>query len=180
MSGESKTRALFAGIGSPHGDDRIGWLVADRLGKLERLTLLDIEVRQASTPSHLLDWLDGFDRLVICDACLPSRSQAAAGADSPRLHRWTWPTLKVSSLRSAGSHAFGLPMVLQLAERLGTLPIEVIVFGVEGERFDAFSELSPCVSKSFGLIVETIAAELFGDSSHSAGYTNHSEAASHA
>lgn len=71
-------------------------------------------------------------------------------------------------------------MVLQLAERLGTLPIEVIVFGVEGERFDAFSELSPCVSKSFGLIVETIAAELFGDSSHSAGYTNHSEAASHA
>lgn len=63
-------------------------------------------------------------------------------------------------LRSAGSHSFGLPQVLQLAERLGALPRDVIVFGVEGTRFDAFSELSPGVAEAVETVVETIAAEL--------------------
>jgi hypothetical protein len=60
MNAESKPRTLFAGTGSPHGDDRIGWLIADALDKL---VPPDVEVRLASTPSHLLDWLDEFDRL---------------------------------------------------------------------------------------------------------------------
>ncbi|MHC4878449.1 MAG: hydrogenase maturation protease, partial [Planctomycetota bacterium] len=117
-----------------------------------------IEVREASTPSHLLDWLAGVDRLVVCDACQARRQ--SEGSDSTIIHRWEWPTLQVSMLRSAGSHSFGLPQVLQLAERLGALPRDVIVFGVEGTRFDAFSELSPGVAEAVETVVETIAAEL--------------------
>ena len=150
----TEQRTLFVGIGSRHGDDQIGWRVAD---SLRSRVSSGVEVREASTPSHLLDWLDGADRLIVCDAC-PARRRADSGEQSI-LHRWRWPTLQVSMLRSAGSHSFGLPQVLQLAERLGTLPKDVIVFGVEGTRFDAFSEMSPSVGGALETIVETILEE---------------------
>lgn len=151
----SASRTLFAGIGSPHGDDRIGWLVADALR--ERMPT-DVDIRQASTPSHLLDWLGPFDRLIVCDACL-----ADTDADrhvASHLYRWTWPTSSVSALRSANSHAFGLPQVLQLAERLETLPPDVVVFGIAGTCFAAFSELSPELAAKFDVTVSAIADEL--------------------
>lgn len=154
MTDESKPRTLFAGIGSPHGDDRIGWLVADALDKL---VPPEIEVRQASTPSHLLDWLEGIDRLIVCDACA---SAPGTTSTDHGLHRWKWPTQEVATLRSANSHAFGLPQVLQLAEQLGTLPPVVIVFGVAGECFDAFAELSPRLAAAQDAIVQRIAAEV--------------------
>lgn len=62
-------------------------------------------------------------------------------------------------LRSAGSHSFGLAQVLQLAERLGRLPQEVIVFGVEGRQFDAFASLSPDVGNLIKQLVDKIASE---------------------
>jgi hydrogenase maturation protease len=149
------SRTLFAGIGSPHGDDRIGWLVADAL---QNRMPSGLEIRQASTPSHLLDWLAGINRLVICDACIARIN--ADRDESARLHRWEWPVAEVTMLRSAGSHAFGLPQVLQLAERLGTLPRQVIVFGIEGSSFDAFAELSPALHEEFDAVVDCIADEL--------------------
>ncbi len=157
------SKTLFVGIGSPHGDDRVGWMVADEL--LGRA----IAVRKASTPSQLLDWLDRIDRLIVCDACQPvANRQVQATGDSappadtstaspPNVHCWKWPTLNVAQLRSAGSHAFGLPQVLELADKLGKLPDGVVVFGVEGTRFDAFAELSANLQANFERIVSEIA-----------------------
>ena len=153
----SKLRTLIVGIGSPHGDDQIGWRVAD---SLRAVASPAVEVREASTPSQLLDWLDGVDRLIVCDACQARRQMAAEPAgDALRIHRWQWPTLQVSMLRSAGSHSFGLPQVLQLAERLGSLPSDVTVFGVEGSQFDAFASLSPDVESVVVQIVGQIVKE---------------------
>lgn len=150
----SHRRTLFVGIGSPHGDDRIGWQVADAL---EHVELPNVELRQASTPSHVLDWLEGFDRLIVCDACLTESEGRPTG---PQVHRWEWPTPRLSTVRSAGSHAFGLPQVLELAQRLHTLPSEVVVFGVEGSRFNAFAELSTEIAQSFDKIVGEIVNDL--------------------
>lgn len=153
----SKLRTLIVGIGSPHGDDQIGWRVAD---SLRSAVSPEVEVREASTPSQLLDWLDGVDRLIVCDACQVRRRFPDDLTDSTlSVHRWQWPTLQVSMLRSAGSHSFGLPQVLQLAERLGRLPQEVIVFGIEGRQFDAFASLSPDVEKLIDQLVSEIANE---------------------
>ena len=153
----TERRTLIVGIGSPHGDDQIGWRVADALRSAVSPV---IEVREASTPSQLLDWLDGVERLIVCDACQVRRQLPADSEhEAPEIHRWKWPTLQVSMLRSAGSHSFGLPQVLQLAERLGKLPLEVIVFGVEGRKFDAFASLSPDVESVIGQVVGEIANE---------------------
>jgi|GEM_PF-522735 len=155
----NNSRTLIVGIGSPHGDDQIGWRVADALRSVVSPA---IDVREASTPSQLLDWLDGIDRLIVCDACQARRRVSIdldGDGETLSLHRWQWPTLQVSMLRSAGSHSFGLPQVLQLAERLGRLPQEVIVFGVEGRQFDAFSKLTPDIEDLISNTVQAIASE---------------------
>ena len=164
MSAQPQNRTLFVGIGSPHGDDRIGWLVAETL---RSRVPSEVDVRQAATPSGLLDWLDGVDRLIVCDACV-SCPNAILG-ELP-LHRWQWPTSEVAVLRSAGSHAIGLPLVLKLAEQLGTLPREVIVFGVEGSCFDAFAELSAELATACHRIVQTIADACRGCSNREAAH----------
>jgi hydrogenase maturation protease len=153
----STPRTLIVGIGSPHGDDQIGWRVANTL----RFAVSPAnEVREASTPSQLLDWLDGVDRLIVCDACqVRRRGPDDSSGDALRVHRWQRPTLQVSMLRSAGSHSFGLPQVLQLAERLGSLPQEVIVFGIEGRQFDAFASLSQDTESLIATAVQAIADE---------------------
>lgn len=150
----SSPHTLFVGIGSPHGDDRIGWMLADAL---RERSLAGVEVRQASTPSHLLDWLGPFERLVVADAYLADADSDAH--DRSRLQRWNWPTNLVSILRSANSHAFGLPQVLQLAERLGSLPEDVVVYGLAGSNFSAFAELSRELAADFDELSDTIADE---------------------
>lgn len=156
QGGEGTQRTLFAGIGSPHGDDQIGWLVADQLRDVARK---GVEIKQASTPSHLLDWLNGVDQLVICDAYLARTDGGQAEKDAV-LHRWEWPALQVASLRSAGSHAFGLPQVLELARQLGKLPLTVVVFGVPGTVFDSFAGLSEDLTNRLPLIVKAVAREV--------------------
>jgi len=144
-----KTR-LFVGIGSPHGDDQAGWTIAE--GLLQDVgSSNDIVVRRASVPIDLIDWLDGIDCLHVCDAC---QGHAPPGT----LHRWEYNAVtpavsdrqreplgrpSFASLRSTGSHDFGLITVLELAHRLGRLPSQVVVWCIEGRHFEIGQTLSP-------------------------------------
>lgn len=160
MSSASQGRTLFVGIGSPHGDDRIGWSIADSLQQPVRM---NIDIRKATIPGDLLDWLDGVNRLFVCDACA---SSGASNADAPAMHRWDWPTKAVTALRSANSHAFGLSQVLQLTQRLGTLPEDVTVIGIEGQSFDAFAELSPRLAAAIDQMVPKITEAILCEDFH--------------
>lgn len=112
---------LFVGIGSDHGDDCVGWLVADELLKPGTRSTI---VRRAKSPIDLLEWLDGVRCLGICDAC------CGAGPVG-RWSRWTWPNLNASFVRPSGTHEYGLIDTLMLAARLGVLPGEVLIWGIE-------------------------------------------------
>jgi hydrogenase maturation protease len=156
-----KTR-LFVGIGSPHGDDQVGWSIAEQLFQ-DVSVPGDVIVRRASVPIDLLDWLDGIDCLHVCDAC---QSNAPPGT----LHRWEYSAATpahpnrecgasrpavLAGLRSTGSHDFGLATVLELANRLGCLPLQVVVWGIEGRRFEIGVKLSP---EMIGIVPEVAAA----------------------
>jgi hydrogenase maturation protease len=148
---------LFVGLGSAHGDDQVGWLVAERLrGRLA--------VRQATIPAQVLDWLDGVESLHLCDACRGTET-------SGRLHHLTWSRgdatrpgvlAEVVRLRSSGTHDFGLGVVLDLADRLGKLPESVHLWAVEGTDFGPGDPLSPLLSKSLPRIVD----EIWGSMTH--------------
>ncbi|HQU44748.1 MAG TPA: hydrogenase maturation protease [Pirellulales bacterium] len=136
---------LIVGIGSPHGDDQIGWRVAERLA-VERESACgasgprpqadcNVTIRMASSPTDLLDWLEGVERLIICDAC------QAVGSPGT-VHCWRWPEAPLARLRSSSSHDLSLAEVLTLAEELRSLPGEVIIWAVESRTCQCCAAMS--------------------------------------
>lgn len=124
-----------AGLGSPHGDDQFGWLVADRLAaESERRAMSNVVVRRAGSPSQVLDWLDGCERLILVDAC---RGDLEGDFLSLR-----WPAAEIEQLRSSGSHDYTVWQALELASRLGRLPRECRLWCAAGSQFAAGQPIS--------------------------------------
>jgi hydrogenase maturation protease len=162
-----RTHQLFVGIGSSHGDDQAGWLVADRLGLVTGRTT-DLIVKRAVVPTDILDWLEGIEHLHLCDAC---RTESPPGT----LHRWEWPitnkavsiegkrSLALEAIESAhhsGSHDWQIPQTLQLAERLGILPPRVTIWGIEGRVFEPTQAPILQIQASLSTFVDKIVARL--------------------
>lgn len=109
------------GVGSPHGDDQVGWKVAEAV---QLLAGSACAVHRVASPLEILNRIDGVDWLGICDAC---RGSGIVGDWSS----WSWPDERMSSREFAGSHDLGLNATLHLAARLGRLPPRVTIWGVE-------------------------------------------------
>ncbi|MEX0818027.1 MAG: hydrogenase maturation protease [Pirellulaceae bacterium] len=142
---------LIVGVGSPHGDDQAGWLVAEQLA--ETLDQDDVEVRKATAPAQLLDWLDGTDRLIVCDAC---HGLGRIG----QVRRWTWPDRELADAVWAGTHDLALPAVLQLVDRLGRLPQSMVVWSVEGAASNTPATISSEVAAALPRLIADIANEV--------------------
>jgi len=131
----AKPAALVVGVGSAHGDDQFGWLVAKQLTSGSAGGAV---VRSARSPAELLDWLEGCERLIVCDAC---QSLGSPGA----FHSWVWPEVPRRALRTAGTHDLGLAAALELAEQLRLLPAETLIWCVEIETPQPGGAVSPCI-----------------------------------
>jgi hydrogenase maturation protease len=103
------------GVGSPHGDDQAGWLLARAVA--EELCPGE-SAQNLRTPSDLLLCDELPPQLLICDAC---RSNAAEGT----LQLVRWPSEQFARHAASGSHDLDLLTVLSLLERLGRLPPQV-------------------------------------------------------
>ncbi len=147
----SSEHTLVVGIGSSHGDDQIGWLVADRLAAV--MAPNQLEIRRAASPMDLLDWLDDVDRLIICDAC---RGLKRVG----QIRRWNWPTSEIPAVAWSGTHDLSLPAVLALAQRLGRLPNHVVVWAIEGAIGSAGETPSAGVAAAIPAVAQRILGEL--------------------
>lgn len=121
---DSSANKLFVGIGSPNGNDQVGWLAAHELTRQCRERGFAIDIRCAQIPVDLLDWMAGCEQLIICDAC---RFQGEPGT----IYRWDWPELDLADARKGASHGWGLCEVLQLAQKLEQLPGSVVIWGIE-------------------------------------------------
>jgi hydrogenase maturation protease len=115
---------LLVGIGSPFGDDRLGWLV---VGEIERRGGSNAHARCARAPADLLDWLEGVDRLVVCDAC-------HGGGPAGSWQRFEWPTTSIDDVAFCGTHDMSLPATLTLADQLGLLPKQTTIWGLTVEH----------------------------------------------
>ena len=146
------TRALVFGLGSAHGDDQIAWLVAERLAAANLPS--NVTIRRGTAPSELLDVLNGFGGLILCDACL-------SGAAPGTISCWHWPHIPLAWLRPAGSHDLRLAEVLKLAEQLRLLPPEVTVYAVEIESASPTASISTTARAAVGPLVAEITALLW-------------------
>lgn len=126
---------LVVGLGSHFGDDQAGWLIVDQL---RELGYPESNLRKAQHPTDILDLLEQFDRLLICDAC---HGAGSAGT----IHRWPWPSEYLVHLHADGTHDMGLNQVLNLANELGWRPSSVSICAIEGQTWfpslDAGSEV---------------------------------------
>jgi hydrogenase maturation protease len=136
-------------VGSPHGDDQIGWHLVERL---RRKPLRGIQATAVSDPVRILDHLERCATLVLVDAC---RSGARAGL----IHRLVWPDPRLPERDNASTHGFGVARVLELAAALGRLPPQVVLIGVEAQTVSPTAEMSLAVRRALPALYRQVLVE---------------------
>jgi hydrogenase maturation protease len=137
---------IVIGLGSPNGDDQIGWLLADGIA---RRCGQAITVRIFSSPIDLAYAVDGFARAVIIDAV---RSEQPLTTH----FRWQWPSPGIALVRASGTHSIGLVDALQLAAELNRLPGDTVIWGIPAQHFSIGSQPSRMLQDALPGLVEEI------------------------
>jgi hydrogenase maturation protease len=147
-------RVLVIGVGNPlRHDDGAGLEVARALRRRAPAARVEVCEHEGETLGLLVRFEDA-DAVVIVDAV---RSGAAPG--SVRRVEATGEPVPAELRSSSSTHAVGLAEAIELARALGRLPERVILYGLEGARFDAGSGLSPAVGAAVPALVEEVLAE---------------------
>jgi hydrogenase maturation protease len=145
----ARARILVIGVGNEYrSDDAVGLAVA-RL--LRQLSLENVRViEETGEGASLLDSWKGADTVIIVDA-------ASSGAKPGTIHRVDARARQIPrGLLHYSTHAFSVGEAVELARVMGQLPPHVLVYGIEGERFEEGVELSGAVRESVGAVVELV------------------------
>lgn len=150
-----RDRLHVIGVGSPFGDDRLGWMAVEALQRSAALAALgggNISFAVLDRPGALLlaHWHDA-DRVIVVDAV---RSGALPGTRH-RLQPGEW-----AATESVSSHGFGLASALELARVLGDLPLHLVLYGIEIDPTCSGFSLSEPVRRSLPDLIREIEREL--------------------
>jgi len=123
---------------------------AARIAARAQIALLEHE----GEPLALLDMWEGARAAVLVDA-------VSSGAEPGTIHRVDASRGPIPArLRSSTStHAVGLGEAIELARELRRLPARVLLYGVEGARFDAGSGLSRPVQALIAPLADAVLGE---------------------
>jgi hydrogenase maturation protease len=146
----SRWTTVVAGLGSPFGDDQAGWRLAEMLRRR-----IDIPARVVaiSDAADLLIALVHCNRLIAVDACY-------SGNEVGSVTRLRWPDPRIAVRHQRSTHGMGLVEALQLAGRLGDLPLDVEIFGVEIENCSPGREISGRVMRAVARLESQIFEEI--------------------
>ena len=131
---------ILIGIGIPdRGDDAVGVQVARQV-VAERMDVLALEF---DDPSEALNAWGPEDTVVFADAI-------SSGADPGHIHvvDAIEHKLPAGNWSAAGTHAFGLAAIVELARSLGLLPRRLVVVGVEAGQFEHGAPMSEAVQSA--------------------------------
>lgn len=137
------------GIGSPFGDDRVGWRVIELLrGRLAG----DVELIALDRPgAALIHWMQGSARLILIDAVAPrGRPGSLTRIDPDRV---------IPAVGVPTSHALDLCETLRLAEALAMRPGRLDIYGIE---IAGLAGAEPCdaVERGAQALANRLCAEL--------------------
>lgn len=138
--------SVIVGIGSPHGDDQLGWVVVDRLRP--RLPA-GITADKVNGGLELLECLDGHDAAAIIDAAAPAGRPGT-------VRSFAWPSAELTPCALWSTHGLGLVQALQLAETLGSLPGHVRIYTIEARDISPCAALSRNVAGRLDALVEVV------------------------
>jgi hydrogenase maturation protease len=145
---------LIVGLGSPlRGDDGVGVRVAQVLAG--RVLPDGVQVVDGGTPGlELVNLMEGWPRVILVDA-------ANVGRKAGEFARFTLDEARLLGQDEPLSvHGAGLGDALLLAQTLGVLPDEVIIFGVQPARLEWQEGLSPEVEAALPDLIQSILKEV--------------------
>jgi hydrogenase maturation protease len=148
------TPIRIVGVGSPHGDDALGW-EAIRLLRERIPSTAAVEFHLIDGGQRLLDLLDGQGSLFLVDA-------VSSGSPPGLLHRIDWADRCVETLSPGCTHDLRPAESLRLAAALGMLPSHVTLYGIEVGTLEPCAELSPSVAAAVAELVRRIEEEVTG------------------
>lgn len=150
-------RVTVIGLGSPFGDDRAGWEVAERLAASARVRGWGpgVAVRLCRAPvSELPNWLAATEVAILVDAV---RANGAAGT----MYRLSRPHPALLDEPRLSTHGLGVRAALELLQSLGEAPREWLLYGIELGRTDAgHAEGDAAVARAVVRVTEAVADEL--------------------
>lgn len=143
------------GIGSPHGDDRVGWAVVEALAASGALARHAAEALCCDRPGlRLAALLAGAEHAILVDAL--------RGGGPPGRVRWLAPGELAVQPDQLSAHGFGVAEGLALARALGTLPRRLSVIGIEIATTRPDAPLSAAARAGVAAAAAEIERELAG------------------
>jgi hydrogenase maturation protease len=151
---EGKERVvLVIGVGNEYrSDDGVGLMVARRLAEMDLEGICVIRISGEGT--GLLEAWQDWEMVVLVDA-------VSSGGEPGTVYRIDANNLDAGDvLAGISTHGFGIGEAIRLARAIGQLPPWLIIYGIEGKRFDPGLGLSPEVEGSMSELLEDILEEL--------------------
>jgi hydrogenase maturation protease len=112
-------------------------------------------IEHEGEPTELIEVWDRAALAIVADAVAPAghpgRVHRGIGGSAP---------LPFSPGSPASTHALDLAGTIDLAASLGRLPARLVVYGIEGERFDLGASLSPPVAAALRSLADRVLADL--------------------
>ncbi|KTD30450.1 MULTISPECIES: hydrogenase maturation protease [Legionella] len=148
---------LILGLGSPFGDDRLGWEVVRLLQQREELksySSQQVQMVCGDRPGvHLLELMSNAKTVFLIDA-------VKTGAKLGSLHCFNPEEIKVlSTLQS--THDFGIAQTLALGKALNSLPQNLFLYGIEINDVKFQFEISDPINQATQALVEQILKSIF-------------------
>lgn len=154
---KDKKLLSLIGIGNRfRRDDGAGLEVVRRLRLAHPPGVVLIE--QEGEPASLIEAWSTADEALVVDGI-------SSGSMPGRLHRFDVTEAPLpAEIFNPSTHAMGLPEAVELARELDRLPGRLVVYGIEGESFEAGEGLSDPVQKTVEKLVMDLYHELSGAS----------------
>jgi hydrogenase maturation protease len=148
------TRVRVIGVGSPFGDDQVGWRVVNEItSSFVNELPPDVSLFVCDRPgSKLITHLEGAEVVVLVDAVKSN--------DSPGTVHRLEDTALFEQGSLASSHGLGVASALDLAKALGVCPANIVVYGVEIDDVALGTEMSAAVLAAVPVVARRIVTEL--------------------
>ncbi|VEG90227.1 hydrogenase maturation protease [Legionella spiritensis] len=146
------------GIGSPFGDDRLGWeaiALLQQQNTLKQYSSRQLQISHYDRPGlRLLELMQDAATVILIDA-------VKTGAAPGTCHR-----LENGNIggfhNQLSSHNIGIAETIQLGHALNQLPKRMILYGIEIQEISSQFELSGVVASALNLLVLRIEKEIRG------------------
>jgi len=144
---------VVIGVGNEYrSDDGAGIAVARRLR--ERFPTGVTILEESGEGAALIEAWQGATWVMLVDA-------VSSGAPPGTIHRLDASAAPLpAGFFRYSTHAFSVADAVELARSLGQLPMQLIVYGIEGENFNLGVELSPAVEAAVAAVVEQATEEV--------------------